>query len=213
MNAESLTKLWSAIGASLLYLTLNAWSASQKFPVKLPGLTFEELDPYNAVLPGIFLGAPLLLLLLLVQQAYQRRVREESWVTRMPVAFGLSIDNPKDGIARIYQAIILVLFVAVPVAGQVHFVDKLFRGQALERTSGDPVAQGITHLTNFFPPSVLWTSDYVFADAGKGMTFFPFWEPWLVILLEGSTLVAAVLSVRGLLAGAGHRPSKKAATQ
>jgi len=123
MSKEHLEKLFSALGLVLLFCTLNSWLASQGVhPILgLPLLT-EERPPMAFF--GLAMASILTILLCTVGWLHARR-HGTNWSGRVPVVWldGLDTGQPD---AKIYQAVVLVLFLLVPTAASVHFAQIIF---------------------------------------------------------------------------------------
>jgi hypothetical protein len=89
-----------------------------------------------------------------------------------------------------YQAAFLFFFLLFPMAAQTHFFLKMCRGKAWDSTERLVVAVGVDqHLTRVVPlgnlPDERWHRyRHQDLDGTYSKTFYPFWQPWLFLLLE-----------------------------
>lgn len=164
-------------GSVLFYLTFNLVSFSQKWDLSIPGIDFKNADYAAAAYYGILLCGPILTVQLFITQRYVQVAKSNLWAQRIPTFF----DPPPNFSARdakFLQLTLYVAFVLFAEIGQVHFLDKFFKGNA--KYGAQVITPGFSKLTTFFSLS------QAFDDAYKyyGYTYFPFWEPWLFLVGE-----------------------------
>ncbi len=192
----ALSKIWTALGFALFYFSLSALLRSTQGP-ELPS-PFSRVHHLTVPVFGILFGAPLILLLLYVITLFQRGVREFGWLARLPVTLGLRLQS-QQSTAQLCQGIFLTLFLLFPLYVQGHLFKELVQQEVWRKDDKSFVAQGLTHFTKKHIPFLAifneHSDDYRmgpkvrterkedehFTDA---VTFFPFWQPWIFLLLE-----------------------------
>lgn len=214
---KTLTRVFSWLGVVTANIAGNAWMQSQTGP-QLPGFDFSRVNESTTPVFGVLLVAPLLVPLLLLILRYQRGTRERGLFHRLPIAFAIPIGDNRF-LARSYQVIILLALVAMPVFSQVHFQRLILGGESWS-CHGKPVtfAQGAAqHLTRPTSFGVVFEHKYCFGpkktDEGKRnpvcaknsericeVTFFPFWEPWILLLADLYIFVLSLAVLWGIWA-------------
>jgi hypothetical protein len=208
MTQAHLSKLFGAVGLVLLVVAVNTWLASQGAnPIlSIPLLSRER--PAMAFL-GLALVSLLLGLTCSVGLLHARRYGN-GWASRSPVVWldGLNVASP-EGTA--FQAAVLFLFIAVPVAAAIHFADIVWTSKLCVLGSKDaPVLVSQSWFSGFEGTS---KQIRLVADLGEneecnnGIQVFPPWEFLFVAALAVCALSYAtlfMLTVVGLLFG-GHR--------
>lgn len=209
----SLTKIYSWLGVITANIAINAWSRSQQGPT-LPGFGLSDIDQETVPIFGVLLVAPLLLLLLYVLLRYQRAAKDTGIFHRVPVAFDIPL-MASGWLARLYQWILLLALVVMPVASQIHFMRLIYEGTTWEcEPDHHDFATRLEHFTKPAPFSVLWDHKYCFGPKKKDgvrsegcddvavceVTFFPFWQPWLYVLGEFLVLMLFISVMWGIWA-------------
>jgi hypothetical protein len=117
LTQEQLGKLWSAIGALLLFYSLNSYLATQGgetvFSIKLFVKAREPIALF-----GVIIGASLLFLVAVVGRLFASR-SDPPWHNRIPVVWFNKIDTASSE-ERWYQTIIIVGFTILPALSLVH---------------------------------------------------------------------------------------------
>ena len=207
--------LWTGNGLLTAYITFIVWASTislgSNTNLHLPGLEIET-GPYSAAIFGILLGAPLTLIQTRIAQQFDRTFRPKDFWSRFPLPFGFNKSRLGRFRKRV-QAMFLVLFLLIPVAGQVHFFNKMVQGEVWSRKGNDytKFTKGIGHFTHRVHISVVLTDDYrhdvkkVDGESGegvlerKGVTFFPFWQPWFSFFLLAGVLTYFLSVIRRLI--------------
>lgn len=192
---RSLTTVWTLAGLLSFGFAYAVWARTQNWP-QLPFTpAYDEYGRYAVAVIGILYGLPLVALMIALTSFYQDHRLERGLLNRLPIALNLPFyadSRPR----RLYQAVILFLFLLFPLAGQGHFFLKMCRGTVYERVSGEKIASGIEHF-DYFPFSHAFQDDRDFyrldSRGGPGsVTFYPFWQPVTFLLLELLLFAAAV---------------------
>ncbi len=212
-----LTRVFSWSGVVGSNIALGAWIHSQGGPsFFLPGVKFTSVHEMTVPVFGILFVGPLLLLTLYSVLLYQRTTPERGIIHRLPVAFSMPIYVNRK-IAFWYQGFFLLIFLIVPVASQVHLMRLFWEGEVYTKHSPQTrFSQHWDHWTKPVSPLVILTDDYRFGprnernpprrpEACEGLdvcnaTFFPFWQPWLYLLMELGILVLFVSVMWGIWA-------------
>ncbi len=186
---RTLTRLWTVMGLLTFYVSYNIYAQTQQWPT----LLWKELsfDTYSVAVPGVLLGGFLLHTTILLTRLYPNPGMRPGLLNRLPLAFGLPL-YAQTRLRRHYQTFFLVFFLLVPLAAQVHFYTKMCRGTVFLRgDSADCVEQagqkewsaaGWDHFRKFVPPGEAFGDCYRLGS--HKVTFFPFWEPVLLLLFE-----------------------------
>lgn len=129
MDASTLAKLWTALGAILAYYSANAWLQDRG-----AGLLFKALLIDNRLVPNAYFSVIIIGLLLTVTSilgvAYARLHPSANWAGRVPIVFVKRLDFDSRA-ARTYQAAILFAFVVLPATCLVHMCNQLYKYGAL----------------------------------------------------------------------------------
>lgn len=198
--------LWTLLGLASATFSFNAWSDTQLWKIRVPGLHFPPVDSYTAGYYGILWGIPLLAVLLLVTWRYPLLRRGDSFEERLPVAFGLSLGR-LGSLRRTYQAVSFTLVFLLPIAAQVHFFDKI--NHATVKDWGEPRFPEPVTLS-----SGVWTRipfDQLDDDHWNRFKFddettcYPFWGTLGLLALELGLLVFFLSIAARLFARPGGR--------
>ncbi len=140
MSQAMLNKIWSFLGPVLLYFTLNAWSLTQQWQLSFPGNPFktEQVTPHGATVYGIPICGAFLIVVCLLTTVYSRRARGSRW-NRIPRFVDFDLDF-SDRLAKLFQLVMLALFLILPAVGICHFQQTMMDGRACEvSTDGRPL--------------------------------------------------------------------------
>ena len=126
MDKKALGKLWTIVGSITAYYVLAAWIHSQGGGVLFRASFVDSREVPNAYF-SIIIGGTLVALLCLIGGRYALLRRAEGaggGLARLPVSVVDEVDTRRwDGWS--YQAFFLVVFVLIPLAGNIHFWDKM----------------------------------------------------------------------------------------
>lgn len=123
MSAVQLKKLWTLIGAVLVFYSLNAWLVGQGVN-SVFNATLLDARPRFVSLFAIPICSVLLVLLCHIGIAYARATPTGSWHARIPVVWLDAVDT-KTRAGMIYQGFFVVMFLLVPCAALIHFLQKV----------------------------------------------------------------------------------------
>ncbi|MDA8019481.1 MAG: CHAT domain-containing protein [Thermoanaerobaculia bacterium] len=198
---ETLTRMFSWLGVTTAVIAFNAWSGSQGGP-QIPGINFYEVHQDSISVFGVLAVVPLLIPLLLVALRYQQIVPDRGLLHRVPSPFDVPASTDRR-LATFYKAVILFVFIGFPAMSQFHFQNKILHAEI--RKHDDQSVHVKTPSEHFFtpPPPLTETFDHDYyigpqkpskdevsqkcIDRSKSIcevTFFPFWQPWLFLLLD-----------------------------
>ena len=77
------------------------------------------------------------------------------------------------------------LFFALPIASRLLLLRKVFRARVYRYDEEVAIEPGIVgHLFQPFPISVLLKDEYRIGSLQGGITYFPFWESWALLIVE-----------------------------
>jgi hypothetical protein len=203
MSPRQLGKLWTLVGAILLYYALNTWIVTQGGH-EIFGI---RLVVANRV-PAAMVAIPICSLLLTITSAigilYALRT-EPRWPDRIPVV-GFETLNTKAPESKIYQAAMLFLLSGLPVLSLVHFWRTFTEAKLV--TTGKPPALiasvwDWSKLTSWNDPARICTTVRETAPVPPsttpgiscegGATVLPGFEPTLFAVLTALALVAMIL--------------------
>jgi len=201
MSQAHLTKLFTSIGLVLLIVVLNSWLATQgaKAILKIP-LLHEERRA-TAFL-ALVVGSVMLIVTALVGWLHAKRYGEH-WHARVPSVWldGLSTQSIE---GRLYQGVILLLFIGLPLASFYHFIGLVWNGHLCALNSPDqplPVSaawfNGIPNATDQIRlvdglTAVQQPNNVVKELCEGGIEVFPGWEFILLALFIAAALVASM---------------------
>ncbi len=189
VDQPTLAKLWTLIGATLFYFSINVWSIMQGGNLALPFSLVKEdkVSQYGASIYGVVIGGTLLLFELLITRLYAARSGERTWASRLPGAGGFVLDVKKPE-ARLFQGIVMLGFLIVPCAAQIAYLVKFLSGTVTLKNKW--VSNWHQHLMQ---PVADWQSVWHAADfrydqqtdpkgGERYLSYFPFVEPWLFLV-------------------------------
>lgn len=229
MSPEKSGIFWSSVGLYTCITTFNFWAASQGGDLRIPSLVEIKSEGRSAAVYGLLVVVPMYALFLYLTWELLGK-RTIGRLSRLPRAFGIAL-NTKNRLQRRLTAAWVALLMAFPLAGVVHFENKMLNGTLIvspsrqakllsdgvavdramcltnDATYGCVVADDApSHLFRLSAVPALLTGEYENAfqydpvgcgeptGPCKGLTFFPFFEPWL-LLLSGCALFALWFAV------------------
>lgn len=185
MRATTLARLWLVIGVFELYLMLNAMVGAYKWGLKFPGIAFEFGKPLDAALIGCVAGLGVMMVLLWVGQRYARHFCNEARLHRLPPPFSLNDRN-----SLVLHLAQLAAFLLLPLIALISLFIKYIDGPFCVRTETETigcdtngfeqVGAGADHFSYVPFSQVLPSRSYIY---GNGADYWPFWEPWAILLL------------------------------
>jgi len=192
MNSLLLNKIWTIIATAACYFSINIFIITQGGHFLLPGLKLEDIHPRAAAVYGTWFAVPLIIVTLILIIIFAHRQADQRCLSRFPVAFGPKLDFD-DWLARCYQGFFFIAYVVAPIYAAVHFLRKTLNGPVIDKNNANQIVADTPweHLTIYKPFTEIFTDGnrYRFEN---DITFFPFWQPWLGLLL---TLVCVCLFV------------------
>ena len=185
MSKDALAKLWTAVGITGLFLAGNAILHAQGSEIFLPMITYENAERYSTAVYGLAVSAVPYYLMIRLTKVFLRDHGDGSWAGSIPPAFNIDI-VPSARMGKEYQLWVSAMFLVVPIICQFLLLRKMFTASVYDNVKDVKVVDGgvANHLFEKFPISVLFGSDYVIGDPKTGVTFFPFWQPWVFLLME-----------------------------
>jgi hypothetical protein len=194
MTDRGLAKLWIIVGLGVAYLSINFWSYTQQWRIELPSIVKfnTEIGPshhitHAAAIFGMLLLGPALLLLLRLTIVYARRNAGRPIAFRIPQVGGLGID-PATAPGRLIQFTTATILLGVPLLAQAHFFRKFIDGTA---TRENVTIEGWSHFS--FDPATAVDGEFRYDT----LTYFPFVEAWLFLILE---MAIGFLTLRSICA-------------
>lgn len=178
-HMEAVNKIWTTVGIVSLYLNLNILLVTQGSHLHLPGPVPEGVREAAAIY-GTWAAGSIFLVFLFLTLYYARRNSSQRLSSRVPMAFNLSL-TMGDPLTLWYQRFFFFSFVVVPLYCQGHFLRKTLNG-VVKHGDSTIANNWTTHLFDFYNPLLIFTNgnDYRFHS---DVTFFPFWQPWLTVIL------------------------------
>lgn len=123
MTQAALTKLWTAVGAVLAFLTIDTWLLTQGGTSLFDAPVLDDREVPAAYFASLVIGA-LLALVCNIGRLFAKRSPEDRWYARLPVVWLDDLDAmSKEG--RRYQIFFLAAFVVLPALSLAHFNDKV----------------------------------------------------------------------------------------
>jgi hypothetical protein len=173
-DVKALRTLWLACGSATFYYSANAWLASTGADFHLPGIEFPKFE--KAMVYGTFV-APLAYFVLWLSIAYARLRRSEARALRSVPILESGMDIGPGLVAR---WVAFLGFTLIPVAAQIHFVLQILQGAVFARGVKAAAVRGPLEMLSLRLP--LCKNCWRFGDP-EGLEFFPFFQPWLLVLL------------------------------
>jgi len=184
MKQSTSNTLWLVIGASLFYFLLNAISAAQGWPFKLPGISFEKFDRYAVALVATPIGLIGVAVLLGIGIVHGRASTRTEVRRRLPIPFKLG--DPDSVFLHICQ---IVAFVGLPLLALASLTAKYFKGDFC-REAAQGTACGLNgymrvgdrwdHFAYVAPGEAFASRHFIYQG---GPDYWPFWTPIGVLLL------------------------------
>jgi hypothetical protein len=129
MTNLHLQKLWSAVGAILLFYSLNALSQDRGGALLFKLVLLDERKAPNAYFSIIVIGV-LLTLLAAIGRLYVKQSLGQPAFGRWPVVWLSELDTAKTT-GKLYQAFFLAIFIAIPLFCLAHFWKEMTSDGAL----------------------------------------------------------------------------------
>jgi hypothetical protein len=203
MSPKQLGKLWTVIGAILLYYALNAWIVTQGGH-EIFGMRLVAANRVPAAMVAIPICALLLIATSAIGILYALRT-EPRWPDRIPVV-GFETLNTKAPESKVYQGAMLFLLSILPALSLIHFW-RMFTQAKLVTTSRPPALIASvwdwSKLTSWDDPARICTTVRETAPAPPstapgiscegGATVLPGIEPTLLAVLTGLAAAAMIL--------------------
>jgi hypothetical protein len=176
---------WDVFGAFLFLFCGAVMLRSQG--QQIPPIPFVgTVEPEIVTVFGILISTPTLILLLRFADRYRRRNAHGPIERRLPPVFS-DADGPGP------RFLGWLAFLVGPALAQIHFLREFLQHGYFQRFTGEHIPGGAKSvLTAYRPLSVLFTDDYRYHHP-HGVTVFPFWQPWLYVILVGWALVYFVI--------------------
>lgn len=184
MKQSTSNALWLVIGASLFYFLLNAISAAQGWPFKLPGISFEKFDRYAVALVATPIGLIGLGALLGIGTVHASASTRNEIRRRLPIPFKLG--DPDSVFLHVCQ---IVAFVVLPLLALASLTAKYFKGDFC-RQAAQGTGCGLSGYTrvgdrwdhfSYVAPGEAFASRHFIYEGGPD--YWPFWMPVGVSLL------------------------------
>ncbi len=201
MSKQALGRIWTILGLFSLSLSLNALLRLQGSEVFLPGPTFEGAKHYSAAVYGLLVTLLPYFFLLRATQIYAKLYRGQTWRSSIPIAFNYEID-PEQKYGETYQRVFFFLFIVAPELFRLLLLRKIFvRGKVYEWGNVDHVVSGLVeHLTKYFPPArSILGNNYLFGHHYDGITYFPFWGSWFLVIVEIGFVLYLLYVIQSIL--------------
>lgn len=182
-------------------IAVDIWNTTQGWkPTISHKLIFGEIGSHSIAVYGILICAPHLGAAAMLLKVYARatNLQSRSWTVRVPDLWKLRAQEGSRG-AKIDRGFVLALGLGLPSAALLHFIDKTFWGTVY--VDGQAFACGAEqHLTRYMPLGESWRLGNTrtppgdqFETPSTGITYYPFWESWsLVLIVSGALILAAV---------------------
>lgn len=176
-NKKALTKIWTVFSVFATIYVLDTWLLTQSVNL-LIGKILDKRE-HIAALYGIIIGSFSFILSMIWLNLYIEKYGGNRWRSKFPTLFNLDLNtNTTEG--KLYQGICFFTFHIIPFLSQIHFVGIFLKGKLYVKHTPETVS-----LFKLEPPSVLLCDCYRYGAAeGRGVTFFPFYEPILIFCVE-----------------------------
>ena len=204
MRSSTISALWLIMGTAVFYFLFNALAAAQGWPLKLPGVKFENFDRYAVALVATPIGLMAISLLLLLGAEYACRSGSKRLWRRLPVPFKLS--DPDSVFLHVVQ---LSAFIIFPAIALVSLYRKYLGGQFCRRAADTAKGCDITGYVRvgeswdhfaYVPWKVAFKSrEFVYQG---GPDYWPFWEAigisllWLLFAASLARFLICLLRLR-----------------
>ncbi len=200
MRRSHLAKLFSGLGIALLVISLNTWLASQGGKAILNIPLIEDERPAMSF-TGLIMESVLLFLMSTVALLFARRTPGR-WSKKIPPVWLQGLD-PDALESKIFQELVLIVFIFVPMACMVHLVDIVWNSKLCVLGSKAPPVmvseywfKGIAGADN----QIRLVEDLLpGGTCGKGIQVFPGWEFLLVWLAIAASFVVSLLFILQLI--------------
>jgi hypothetical protein len=188
--------IWRAISLFTSAATLDMFGLSQQWRITVSKLALGDIGTYAVAIYGVLICAPLLILECFLLWAYARKIDPtQIWSCRIPDIWNLGAEPHGSG-AKIGQSFALFATLGVAGLGQVHFIDKVLAGTVY--VNGVKFSVGISeHLGHYMAlgDALALGSDFKarFQDWAGGVTYYPFWESWMLLMLTVTSLLGCAV--------------------
>lgn len=181
---NSLTTIWSSLSVFLVFYSLDSWLATQGQKPLFSRIIDER--PSIAALFGIPVGSVLLLLSIWMLFSYMKHFHRDTWDSKYPLFSNLEL-NTGTRESKIFQGFCLFIFLIIPIAAQVHFMNKFLGGTAIFKDNCASVSVSIYKL---YCPTIFFQKGCDIFRYGEieGVTFFPLYQPVLYVSIQSFVL-------------------------
>ncbi len=202
MTPQQIGKFWTTLSVVLTYYAINSWIVTQG-----GNEVFGTKLVVSGRVPAALIAIPVCTILLIVASlvgwAYARRSTKPHWHGRIPIVGFDDIETGKfEG--RIYQASMLVLLVLVPVVSLVHFWLIVLRARIVTTQEPAQTVASIWDWSHFgWDDPARICSDFHPSPIAceHNSTVLPGFEPTVLALLTGISLVAVLLHLFAVFRG------------
>ncbi len=185
---EGLQYLWSAIASFNVIYILNLWLLDRTNQLLINKLHFDDTWE-SAPIFGLSLGSLTTILSFRFMLSLVKRNTSEQWIERVPHLW-VDIDV-KSQLGRFWRHFIIAVTLLFPLAAQLHFWLRLYKWQVWENNS-----QAKLHgIWSYVSPFLDWDA-HRYGDYSKrltegfgGVSFLPFWQPTIMIILTAIALI------------------------
>lgn len=192
MNIQTLNKIWTVVATTSFYFMINIFIITQGGHFLFPGLKLEEINPRSAAIYGTFFAVPVYLLALYLTLKFIYKKEAESGLEKLPIAFDIQLDF-NDNLASKYQIFFFISYLVLPLYASGHFINKTLNGFVYDKVTSTIIAESPTeHLFNYMPFFEILTSGNQYRFQCE-ITYFPFWQTWLGIIL---TIICLILFIK-----------------
>ena len=172
VSKRDLSKIWQVLSKYLVMYAVATWAVTQGSELDI-GVTLKQTG-YIAALFGFLICTPLYGVCLWLVGQYIQEYGGTSWYSKLP-QIGLEDElDFKKPVGRMYQRLVFFFLVLVPLFAITHCYRKVLEAPIYEKISGTLVDTWC-----LVPISSLVSDAYRFGESG-GVTFFPFYEPFIM---------------------------------
>jgi len=189
---NSLTTIWSSLSVFLVYYSLDSWLASQGQKPLFSRIIDERAS--IAAFFGIPVGSVLLFLSIWMLFSYMKHFHNNTWDSKYPLFSNLEL-NTGTRECKIFQGFCIFIFLVIPLAAQVHFMNKFLDGTAMIRDTKTPIS-----IYTLYSPLIFFQegADIFRYGEKEGVAFFPLYQPILYISIQSFVLFLFVTYITSL---------------
>lgn len=180
---KSIGLMWSVVGVTTLYISLNIYFFAHGSEFFLPIINLEKTDYHSASFYGVFFTLPLVLTTHYLTRIYAENYTKMIWYYNFPVAFNRELSELKSFL-KSYQIFFFVCILILPSLLHIDYFNKFFHGTVYLQDTSEPVLVAWQQFTFDFSIYDHGVNNFRFGDTKIGIDYYPIFFPVAIVIAE-----------------------------